>query len=163
LIVRLPILNRLDHDRYHHGLYAVQEARDRRHVGVGHRQVREQPQNEDGGDHEEGAGHDTAQSPVQPPPYVGGDLLRLGTGQEHAEVQRPQILLLGDPALLLDQLLVHDGDLAGGTAEVDEAELHPEPEGLPETYRLALPLLPLRGFRLHLYFFHLLTRQRAVA
>src|SRR5215212_4346216 len=73
---------------------------------MGHGQVREQPQNEDGGDHEEGPCHDAPQRPVQPPPDVGRDLLRLRTGQEHAEV--------------------------------DETELHPEPESLPEADRLGL-------------------------
>src|SRR5215218_816945 len=106
---------------------------------MGHGQVREQPQNEDGRDHEEGACHDAPQRPVQPPPDVGGHLLRLGTGQEHAEVERPQVLLLRNPTFLLHQLAVHDGDLASGPPEVDEPELYPEPERLPEPYRLGLP------------------------
>ena len=38
---------------------------------------------------------------------------------------------LGDPAPPLDQLVVHDRDLAGRTAEADAAELEPEPERLP--------------------------------
>src|SRR5215203_2288755 len=105
---------------------------------MGHGQVREQPQNEDGRDHEEGACHDAPQRPVQPPSDVGRDLLRLRTGQEHAEVERPQVLLLRNPTLPLDQLAVHDRDLASGTAEVDEPELHPEPESLPEADRLGL-------------------------
>jgi hypothetical protein len=33
---------------------------------------------------------------------------------------------------------VHDGDLAGRPPEVDEPELDPEPEGLPEANRLGL-------------------------
>lgn len=35
----------------------------------------------------------------------------------HPIVQRVQEPLLADPAALLDQLLVHQGDLAGGAAE----------------------------------------------
>jgi hypothetical protein len=142
--------DRLDDYGYYHRLDAVKEARDRRNVGVGHGQVGEQPQHEDGGDHEKRARHHTPQRPVQPPPDVGGDLLRLGSWQEHAEVERPQILLLRDPALLLHQLAVHDGDLAGGTAEVYEAELHPEPERLPEAHGLGLPGTVLRnGLGIH--------------
>src|SRR5215217_6287645 len=45
--------DRLDHDRYNYRLYAVQKTRYRRHVRVGHGQVREEPQHEDRWDHEE--------------------------------------------------------------------------------------------------------------
>src|SRR5215204_1174786 len=142
--------DRLYHDGYHHRLDAVKQTRDRRHIRVGYGQVREQPQNEDGGDHEEGAGHDAPQRPVQPPPDVGRDLLRLRTGQEHAEVERPQVLLLGNPPLLLDELAVHDRDLTCGTPEVDEAELYPEPESLPEAHGLGLHGTVLRnGLGIH--------------
>src|SRR5215208_8089929 len=91
------------------------------------------------------------QRAVQPPPYVGCYLLSLGTGKEHAEVQRPQVLALRDPPLSLHKLAVHDGDLASRTPEVDESELHPEPEGLPETYGLRLPgtILSRDGLRIH--------------
>jgi hypothetical protein len=41
------------------------------------------------------------------------ELLRLGTGQQHAIVERVQEPRLGNPAPALDQLLVHDGDLSG--------------------------------------------------
>src|SRR5829696_1042490 len=151
--------DRLYHDGYHHRLDAVKKTRDRRHIRVGYGQVREQPQNEDGGDHEEGAGHHSPHRPVQPPPDVGGDLLRLGAGQEHAEVERPQILLLRDPTLLLHQLAVHDGDLAGGSPEVYEPELYPEPERLPEPYRLGSGFRAFRGFGFHLHLLHLVTGQ----
>src|SRR5215216_2938313 len=86
--------------------------------------------------------------PVQPPPDIRSDLLGLGTGQEHAEVERSQVLLLGDPALLLHQLFVHDGDLASRATEVYEPELHPKPERLPEPDRLDLRSL-LCHLRLH--------------
>ena len=119
--------------------------------------VREQEQDEDRRDDEEGARYDASQRSVKPPADVGGDLLGLRTGQEHAEVQRPQVLLLGYPALPLDQLPVHDGDLPGWAAEVDEPELHPEPERLPEADWLG-PRLLLELFRLHLRLLHLLTR-----
>jgi hypothetical protein len=48
---------------------------------------------------------------------------------------------------------VHDGDLAGRTPEVDETELHPEPESLPEADRLGLAgtalILTHGGFGVH--------------
>jgi hypothetical protein len=153
--------DRLDHDGYDHGLHPVEQTVDRWHVGVGYRQVREQEQDEDRRYYEEGAGHDATKRPVQPPANVGGDLLRLGTGQEHAEVQRPEVLLLGDPALLLDKLPVHDRDLPGRTPEVDEPQLYPEPERLPEPHRLGTRLR-VDFFGFHTCFIHLLTEQLGV-
>src|SRR5215216_183922 len=136
----------LDDDGYHHWLDPVQKPRDHRHVGVGYSQVREEPQHEDGGDHEERAGHDPPYRPVQPPTDVGGHLLGLRARKEHAEVERPQVLALGNPPFPLDQLAVHDGNLARRSPEVDKTKLHPEPEGLPEPDRLDLhPLLRRLG------------------
>src|SRR5215218_9407353 len=131
--------DRLDHDRYHHRLDPVQKTSYRRHIRVGHGKIREQPQHEDGGDHEERAGHDAAERPVQPPSDVGRNLLCFWAGEEHTEVERPQVLLLGDPPFPLHKLAVHDGDLSRRTPEVDKTKLHPEPERLPEANRLGLP------------------------
>src|SRR5205814_9756851 len=61
---------------------------------------------------------------------VGRELLGLGPGQRHAEVERMQEAPLADPPAALHQLLVHDRDLAGRAAEADHAELQPEPESL---------------------------------
>jgi len=44
-----------------------------------------------------------------------------GSWQHHGVIQRMQETMLGNPAPLLDQLLVHHADLAGGAAEADEA------------------------------------------
>src|SRR5207342_1921991 len=49
----------------------------------------------------------------------------------HAEVEGVQEPALADPPAPLDELLVHDRDLAGRPAEADQAELEPEAEGLP--------------------------------
>ena len=91
---------------------------------------------------------------MQPPADVGGELLRLGAGEEHAEVQGAQELALRDPPLLLDQLAVHYRDLARGTPEVDEPELDPEPQRLPEPYRglRAFGRLRREGFGSHRLF-----------
>jgi hypothetical protein len=43
-----------------------------------------------------------------------------------------QKALLADPAALLHQFAVHDGDLPGRPAEADEAELQPEAQGFGE-------------------------------
>jgi hypothetical protein len=37
-----------------------------------------------------------------------------------------------DPPLLLDQFVMHDGDVGGGTAEADPPKLEPKPQRFPE-------------------------------
>jgi hypothetical protein len=69
---------------------------------------------------------------VQPPADVGGELLRLGSRQQRAEIERAQERALADPAPPVDQLVLHDRDLAGGSAEGDAAELEPEAQRLAE-------------------------------
>src|SRR2546430_8169239 len=59
------------------------------------------------------------------PADVGRELLRLGAGENHAVIERVQEASLGDPALLLDELAMHDRDLPGRTAEADPAEFPP--------------------------------------
>src|SRR5438132_7227682 len=71
------------------------------------------------------------------PADIDGELLRLRTGQEHAEVERPKEQAVRYPAFVLHQRAVHDGDLPGRPAEVDEAELQPEPQRLAEWDRHA--------------------------
>ena len=75
---------------------------------------------------------------VHEPADVGRELLRLGTGQQHAVVERVQEALLADPAAPVDELAVHDRDLAGRSAEGDEPELHPEAKGLGEWHHCLL-------------------------
>jgi hypothetical protein len=59
---------------------------------------------------------------------VDGELLRFGAREDHAEIEGAEELLLADPPLSLDELAVHDGNLPGGAAEIDESELEPESE-----------------------------------
>ncbi len=40
--------------------------------------------------------------------------------------QRMEEASVADPSLLLDQLVMHDGDVSGGTAEADPSQLAPE-------------------------------------
>ena len=69
------------------------------------------------GQDEQDAGDQPAAGAVEQPAGVDGQLLRLGAGQQHAVVQRVQEPLLADPALLVDQLVLHHRDLAGRSAE----------------------------------------------
>src|SRR5437899_9818046 len=82
------------------------------------------------------------------PRDVDGQLGRLRTRQEHGEIEGAQEEWLGDPALLVDELAVHDRDLPGRTAEVDEAKLEPETERLGETDALP-PIFRARSGWLH--------------
>ena len=66
---------------------------------------------------------------MQQPADVGRELGGLGTGQEHAVIQRVKESRLADPAPFFHQLGVHDRNLTGRSAEADEAKLQPEAQG----------------------------------
>src|SRR5210317_70533 len=69
---------------------------------------------------------------MQSPTDVGGQLLGFWTGQQHAEVKRPQELVFSDPMPSFHHFLVHDGYLAGWSAEADEAQLDPKLQSVSE-------------------------------
>jgi hypothetical protein len=73
---------------------------------------------------------------VKRPANVDGELLRLPSRQEHAEVQCVQKSLFTDPPSLFDQLGVHDGDLASRSAETDKSQLEPETERFDKRWLL---------------------------
>jgi hypothetical protein len=118
------------HDGHHRGFHAGEERGDRRHLAVAHVQPRQHHQDHERRQDEQQPRGQPAAHAMQQPAYVGSQLLRLGTGQQHAVVERVQEAAFGDPAPPLHQLLVHDGDLAGGPAEADEAQLQPETKGV---------------------------------
>ena len=79
-------------------------------------------------EHDDRAGNDKQQScrqpapdPVQPPTDPRRQLLRLGPGQQVAEIECAQKRPLIDPFALVDQLMLHQRDLPGGAAEAEEA------------------------------------------
>jgi hypothetical protein len=125
--------DRFGHDGDHHRLDTVQEPGDRGDLGVRRHQPAQEQEHEDRWNDEERPGHDAAGRPVHQPADVDGGLLGLRTRQEHAEVEGPQELLFRDPAPPFDDLPVHEGDLPGRAAEVDEAEADPEAQGLAES------------------------------
>src|SRR3989344_9202535 len=69
---------------------------------------------------------------VHEPADVGGQLLRLRTWQHHAVIQGMQETALRNPALSLDQVLVHERDLPGRPPEAEKAQAKPVEESLPE-------------------------------
>ena len=70
---------------------------------------------------------------MQEPADVSRELLRLGPGKKHAIVEGVKKARLTDPLFLVDQLGLHDRDLAGRSAETNQSELNPETKCLRET------------------------------
>src|SRR5207302_10634611 len=62
---------------------------------------------------------------------VDRELQRFRAGQDMAEVQRADELLLVDPLLPFDDLQVHQADLTDRPAECEPAQLEEVPEDLP--------------------------------
>ncbi len=124
----------LDDDHEDRGLDADEgrlDDRDLAEIGVGDAQAEH---DEGARQHEEKAGGKPAERAVQPPADIGGELHGLGPRQQHAEIQRMQEAVLGDPAPLLDEHAVHQRDLAGRSAEGQHADLRPDGEGLLESW-----------------------------
>jgi len=107
-----------------------------RHVAVRHVDPRQADQDEQRRQHEEDACDDAAPGAMHEPADVRRELLRLGSGQQHAVVQSMQEAALGDPAASLDEVLMHDGNLPGRPSEADESELEPVDEGLAKAKAL---------------------------
>src|SRR5262249_34156808 len=121
-----------DDQRDDRGLQAGEDPGHGGHASVGRVDARKPPENEDGRNDEEGARDDSAPGPVEEPADVDRELLRLRTRQQHAEGERVEEPLLGDPAAAIHQIALHDRDLSRRPAEAHEAELDPVTERLPE-------------------------------
>ncbi len=112
-------------DGGYRGLDAIQHPGHHGHIAEGQVDPGQRDQDRERRQHEQRAGHDAAQRAVHQPADVGRQLLGLGPGQHHGVVQRMQETVLADPAPAFHQFGMHHGDLAGRTAEADEAELEP--------------------------------------
>ncbi len=100
-----------------------------------HVDIREREQQQHGRQNEAEARNEAAADAVQFPAEEDRELQRFGTRQQHAEVQRARELAVVEPAATLDDFTVEDGDLAGGTAERNEAEFRPEAGSFGERRR----------------------------
>jgi hypothetical protein len=56
------------------------------------------------------------------PANIGSELLSFRARQYHTEIERVQETLLRDPALSLNQVTMHDGDLASRPAKAYKAQ-----------------------------------------
>ena len=63
---------------------------------------------------------------MQLPPDIDRKLLCFRSGKDHAMAQRMEEASVADPPFLLDQLVMHNGDVSGCTAEADPSHLAPE-------------------------------------
>lgn len=117
-------------DRHDDGLEASEKPRDSRDRSEGGIDVGQAKQDENGGEHEQNPRGQSARRSVEQPADVDGELLRLGTRKQHAEVQGVKELLLGDPSALLDEIAMHHRDLTRRAPEVHEAKESPIAQGL---------------------------------
>ena len=99
---------------------------DQRHLPETSVSDAEREHDDGAGQNEEEAGGEPAERSVQPPADIGGELHGLRPGQQHAEIERVQEALLADPFPLVDEHAVHQRDLAGGSAEGQDADLRPD-------------------------------------
>ena len=129
--------HRVEDDRQHRRLEAEEQSVDRADIAVEEIEPAQAHDRDDAGQHEQDAGDEPAADAVHQPADIGGELLRLGAGQQHAEVERVQEAALADPAPLLDQHLVHQRDLAGRPAEAQQGDPRPDPHRLAEGDRAA--------------------------
>ena len=67
---------------------------------------------------------------VQFPTEVDGELLRLRSRQQHAVTQPVEEIVEIDPASLLNQLRLHDGEVSRCAPEAHPAQFPPESERL---------------------------------
>ena len=82
--------------------------------------------------HEQDSGDQAPDHPVQQPSDVDRQLLGLGPGQQGAEGKRVEKSLLPDPALLIDQRVLHHRDLPSGAAEGLQGDREPGTRCLTE-------------------------------
>ncbi len=106
-----------EYDSEDRSFQAHEEGLDSAKVAIESVKPRQHHNGEEARQHEEGPGNDPALRLVQEPPYVNGKLLGLGTGQQHAVVERVQEALLANPPFLLDEDTMHYRDLTCGSAE----------------------------------------------
>ena len=126
---------RLDDDHQHRRLDSEQRAVDPCDAAPERVKQAQAQHHQCAWQHEKDAGDEAAAHAVQRPADVCGELLRLRPGQQHAEIECMQKSRLIDPLFLVDQHAVHHGDLPGRPAEIDAAELEPQPECFAEARR----------------------------
>ena len=96
---------------------SIEQSGDERRLAGYEVNPREGDQDEQRWQNKKRTRYDATHGAVHEPADISRQLLRLGARQEHAIVQRVQKASFGNPAPFFDQLLMHDRNLPGGTAE----------------------------------------------
>ena len=92
----------------------------------------ERHQRDDARQDEQPARHQAAARAVHQPADISGQLLRLGTGQKHAVVERMQEPAFRHPPFFFDKNPVHYGDLPGRAAEAQRRDAKPDAKGFAD-------------------------------
>ena len=95
--------HRFEHDGEHRRLEPEEQRVEPGRLAERRVERREDEDDDEAGDDEQRAGDETAARAMEEPADIGRELLRLGTREQHAEVEGVQEARLGDPLPLLDQ------------------------------------------------------------
>ena len=109
--------DRLHDDRKHGGLEAEEERLHESDFAVRSIKPAQHHQADVTRQDEQRTCDQAARNSMQQPADVDGELLSLGSRQQHAIVERVKETRFADPALLLDEDAVHHCDLSRRTAE----------------------------------------------
>jgi hypothetical protein len=107
----------LKHDRQYRRLQPEEQRCHRRDAAERCVEVAQSHDRDDAGQNKEPAGDDGPRPAVHQPADIDRQLVRLGSGQQHAVAKRVQKPRFADPFLLIDDDAVHDRDLPGRAAE----------------------------------------------
>lgn len=69
---------------------------------------------------------------MQQPANIGGELLRLRTGKQHAVIECVQKAVFAHPAFFFNENAMHHADLPGRAAETEGRDAAPNAEGFAE-------------------------------
>jgi hypothetical protein len=119
----------LDHDCQHGGLEAEEKRRYQRQLTEANVEIAQESEHQCAGQHEQKARNDAAPGPMHQPANIDRELLCLGSGQQHAVVQRMQETWFADPASLFDQLTMHQCYLSGRPTKTEPADARPDASG----------------------------------
>jgi hypothetical protein len=95
-------------DPDHRPREAVEDAGDPGDIAVDREDPRERDHQRERREQEEHPRGEGAGGAIQEPPHVDRQLVRLGAGEQHREVQRVEVAALVDPPAPFDQLGVHE-------------------------------------------------------
>jgi hypothetical protein len=105
----------------------------------------ESHQRDDAWQDEQPTRHQAAAHAMHQPADVRGELLRLGSGQKHAVVERMQEPALRHPSFFFDENAVHDGDLPGRAAEAQRRDTKPDAKGFSHRNAVTSPIPTFSG------------------